>query len=99
MARREPNVRWLQYRLAAELSVMRRWWYQRAISVHLVVPPASRHTGGVNAVFSDGSVHFVSNSIDTGNLNARQTVSGPSVYGVWGALGSKNGGEIASLPQ
>lgn len=68
-------------------------------SVHLVMPPASRHTGGVNAVFADGSVHFVSNSIDTGNLNARQTVSGPSLYGVWGAIGSKSGGEVASLPQ
>lgn len=68
-------------------------------SVHLVVPPASRHTGGVNAVLCDGSVHFISQSIDSGNLNARQTISGPSVYGVWGAIGSKSGGEAASLPQ
>ncbi len=68
-------------------------------SVHLVMPPASRHTGGVNAVFADGSVHFISNSIDSGNLNARQTISGPSLYGVWGAIGSKSGGEVASLPQ
>ncbi|MEM7474902.1 MAG: DUF1559 domain-containing protein [Planctomycetota bacterium] len=62
-------------------------------SHHLVIPPASRHTGGVNATFVDGSVQFISENIDTGNLNARQYLSGPSVYGVWGALGSKDGGE------
>ena len=38
-------------------------------------------------------------SIDTGNLNARQTISGASVYGAWGALGSKNGGEVAVVPE
>ncbi|MCA9125527.1 MAG: DUF1559 domain-containing protein [Planctomycetales bacterium] len=62
-------------------------------STHLVIPPASRHTGGVNSVFTDGSVHFISNNIDSGNLNVKQTFSGPSQYGVWGALGSKDGGE------
>ncbi len=68
-------------------------------SVHLVMPPASRHTGGVNATYSDGSVHFISQSIDSGNLNARQSISGASVYGAWGALGSKNGGEVALVPE
>ena len=67
-------------------------------SVHLVIPPASRHTGGVNGGFSDGSVRFISNSIDTGNLNARQLISGLSMYGIWGALGSKNGGEVGQVP-
>lgn len=60
---------------------------------HMVIPPASRHTGGVNTVFADGSVHFISENVDTGNLNARQPMSGKSRYGVWGALGSKDGGE------
>ena len=68
-------------------------------SVHIVMPPASRHTGGVSAAYADGSVHFISQSIDTGNLNARQTISGASVYGAWGALGSKNGGEVAAVPE
>jgi prepilin-type processing-associated H-X9-DG protein len=67
-------------------------------SVHLVIPPASRHTGGVNVTLCDGSVRFVGNNIDTGNLNARQTISGPSMYGAWGALGSRSGGEVASIP-
>jgi prepilin-type processing-associated H-X9-DG protein len=68
-------------------------------SVHLIIPPASRHSGGVNATFGDGSVRFISSNIDTGNLNARQRISGPSVYGVWGALGSRSGGEVASLQE
>ncbi|MCA9191202.1 MAG: DUF1559 domain-containing protein [Planctomycetales bacterium] len=65
-------------------------------STHLVIPPASRHTGGVNASFVDGSVHFMSDNIDTGNTSARQTLTGPSMYGAWGALGSKSGGEVNS---
>jgi prepilin-type N-terminal cleavage/methylation domain-containing protein/prepilin-type processing-associated H-X9-DG protein len=63
-------------------------------STHLVIPPASRHPGGVNGVFADGAVRFISNTINTGNLNARQGISGPSVYGVWGAMGSKDGGDV-----
>jgi prepilin-type processing-associated H-X9-DG protein len=67
-------------------------------STHLVIPPASRHPNGVNAAFTDGSIHFITNNIDTGNLTARQRISGPSQYGVWGALGSKDGGDVAKLP-
>ncbi len=64
-------------------------------------PPSSYHTGGVNAVMGDGSVRFITESIDTGDLtqnppnppgNAR-TYNGPSLWGVWGAMGSANGGE------
>jgi hypothetical protein len=50
----------------------------------------------VNGVFADGAVRFISNTINTGNLNARQTITGPSVYGVWGAMGSKDGGDIVT---
>lgn len=62
-------------------------------STHLVIPPASRHTGGVNVLMADGAVRFIGNSIDTGNVSAKQTISGPSQYGVWGSLGSRAGGE------
>ncbi len=62
-----------------------------------VVPPTSRHPGGVNALMGDGSVRFISNTIDTGNLGVAQPTSGPSQYGVWGRLGSKAGGESVTL--
>jgi len=70
-----------------------------ADSVNLVVPPSSNHTGGVNIARADGSIQFISSSIDTGNVNSGvvQPTSGPSLYGVWGALGSKSGGETASI--
>jgi prepilin-type N-terminal cleavage/methylation domain-containing protein/prepilin-type processing-associated H-X9-DG protein len=63
---------------------------------HVVMPPASRHPGGVNASMVDGSVRFISQTINTGNLNARQRATGASVYGVWGAMGSKDGSEPLS---
>ncbi|NLX97688.1 MAG: DUF1559 domain-containing protein [Rhodopirellula sp.] len=60
---------------------------------HMVQPPTSRHPGGVNALLADGSVRFISETIDTGNLSVPQPDAGASKYGVWGALGSKAGGE------
>lgn len=55
---------------------------------------SSRHAGGVNVVMADGSVHFVSENIDAGNQGATPVTDGESPYGVWGKLGSKQGGEI-----
>ncbi|MEM7475209.1 MAG: DUF1559 domain-containing protein [Planctomycetota bacterium] len=64
-------------------------------------PPSSYHTGGVNVAMADGSIHYVSDNIDTGNITANSVAnpSGPSDYGVWGALGSREGGEVATIDQ
>jgi prepilin-type N-terminal cleavage/methylation domain-containing protein/prepilin-type processing-associated H-X9-DG protein len=63
-----------------------------------VFSAASFHTGGVNACFMDGSVRFISSSIDAGNTAAIPVTSGISPYGVWGALGSAGSGEVAMIP-
>lgn len=59
--------------------------------------PSSNHSGGVNVARVDGSVTFVSDTIDTNGSTATCVTSGKSPFGVWGALGSKNGGETTSL--
>ncbi|MDR2440333.1 MAG: DUF1559 domain-containing protein [Planctomycetaceae bacterium] len=53
----------------------------------------SNHSGGVNVGMLDGSIRFVSNIIDCNGASAGQVTSGNSPYGVWGALGSPDGGE------
>jgi len=58
---------------------------------------SSNHTGGINALRFDGSVNFVSDTVSVGNLDAFAVTSGASPYGVWGAMGSVNGGESVSL--
>lgn len=67
----------------------------------LVGTATSNHPGGVNGAMADGSVRFFSDTIDTGSLGTaypEPTASGPSPYGVWGALGTKAGGEVVALP-
>jgi len=61
-------------------------------------PPGSNHQGGVNLGLFDGSVRFITNNIDTGNLTLAAVRTGPSPFGVWGALGSPDGGEARGLP-
>jgi prepilin-type N-terminal cleavage/methylation domain-containing protein/prepilin-type processing-associated H-X9-DG protein len=50
-------------------------------ALRAVMPASSRHSGGVNTLFGDGSVKFIKNSIDL------QT---------WRALGTRAGGEVIS---
>jgi prepilin-type processing-associated H-X9-DG protein len=57
----------------------------------------SWHQGGVNALFADASCHFIASTIDAGNSGAPEPAKGgPSPYGVWGALGTINGGEVST---
>ena len=57
-----------------------------------IYPPSSHHPGGVNAAMADGSVRFISETIFAGDPTLQQN-GGVSPYGVWGALGTKAGGE------
>jgi prepilin-type N-terminal cleavage/methylation domain-containing protein/prepilin-type processing-associated H-X9-DG protein len=64
----------------------------------------SYHTGGVNVVFFDCSVHFVSdtiNAVSTGIVSPGPKVqvnsSNPSEFGVWGAIGTPACGESKSF--
>ncbi|MHB8900412.1 MAG: DUF1559 domain-containing protein [Thermoguttaceae bacterium] len=60
----------------------------------------SEHPGGAQVGMADGSVRFVSETIDAGDPSVVAPAangSGPSPYGVWGALGTKNAGEPSRL--
>ena len=71
----------------------------------------SNHSGGVNAAMVDGSVRFISETIDCGDMDADpngskypttaashgREFSSKSPFGVWGALGTVNAGETTSL--
>jgi prepilin-type processing-associated H-X9-DG protein len=58
-------------------------WWSPGNATNVQQAARSRHLGGVNAAFADGSVRF-----------ARNDVSAE----IWRALGTMNGGEVASLP-
>ncbi|MDR2439683.1 MAG: DUF1559 domain-containing protein [Planctomycetaceae bacterium] len=61
---------------------------------------SSNHPGGVNCGRIDGSVSFVSDTVDTNGLpNGPQgkALKGESPYGVWGAFGTPAGGESKAL--
>jgi len=64
-----------------------------ADSLSNVLSASSFHAGGVHGLMADGAVRFISDSIDTGNLGVQSQIGAPSPYGVWGALGTKSGGD------
>jgi hypothetical protein len=63
-----------------------------------IFTPDSYHPNGVQGTLADGSVRFFTETINTGDLSQPAVKAGPSPYGVWGALGSKAGGEAFSAP-
>lgn len=67
-------------------------------SQYMLASATSFHPGGVNVLMGDGSVRFVSETVDAGDPNAAPNLSGHSTYGVWGAMGTMNGGETVQLP-
>ena len=59
--------------------------------------PSSEHQGGVQTLMFDGAVRFITDSIDSGNVNAPTVTSGASPYGIWGAMGTPQGKETLTL--
>ncbi|MDO5310031.1 MAG: DUF1559 domain-containing protein [Planctomycetia bacterium] len=67
----------------------------------MMITAGSNHTAGVNVLMMDGSVRFVSETVDCGDTSysdyANDHYSGASMHGVWGALATPRGGETVSL--
>ena len=75
-----------------------------------LITASSNHSGGVNVAMGDASVRFINDSISTGSLpnggltlvppggssNRYMDYTGPSLYGVWGAMGTRTGGEVVA---
>jgi prepilin-type N-terminal cleavage/methylation domain-containing protein/prepilin-type processing-associated H-X9-DG protein len=65
------------------------------------VSASSYHTGGVNVAYADASVHFISDTIESETPGVTSfnisTITGTSPFGIWGALGSIDGGEAKSF--
>jgi prepilin-type processing-associated H-X9-DG protein len=74
-----------------------------------ILPPSSRHQGGVHVVMADGAVKFITDSIEAGNSMAPTPQTAPpaaaiatssagvvSPYGLWGSLGTKASKEVIS---
>lgn len=59
---------------------------------------SSRHVGGAHVAMSDCAIRFITDSIEAGDQNVPPPITSDieSPYGVWGALGTANGGESIS---
>lgn len=63
-----------------------------------ILPPSSRHQGGVHILMADGAVKFITDSIEAGNNSAPPVrwdgwainpAGSQSPYGLWGSLGTR----------
>ncbi len=62
---------------------------------HALSTVGSRHQGGAHVLMGDGSVKFITESIEAGNQSAAPAAPGlASPYGLWGALGTRASKEV-----
>ncbi len=101
MGRRSSRLHRLQYRSSTKQRELHSFRNAERLEWGLV-SASSYHPGGVHILMGDAAVKFITDAVDTGNLNARPpSFDNParitkSPFGAWGALGTKNGGE--SIP-
>ncbi|MDR3197200.1 MAG: DUF1559 domain-containing protein [Planctomycetaceae bacterium] len=69
---------------------------ENTVNDYILVSAGSYHAGGANISMGDGSVRFISETIQCDPTQPCVT-EGASLLGVWGALGSVNGGETSSF--
>ncbi|KAA1261250.1 hypothetical protein LF1_37960 [Rubripirellula obstinata] len=63
---------------------------------------SSRHQGGAHVAMGDGSIKFITDSIDVGfekgtvveNGKGEYAPGAESPFGLWGAMGTRNQGEM-----
>ena len=71
-----------------------------ALNSPTVVSASSFHESGATVAMCDGSVRFINENVDTGNLSASRPDKysrSPTVYGVWGAIGTRDCGETVGI--
>ncbi|MGL4594019.1 MAG: DUF1559 domain-containing protein [Thermoguttaceae bacterium] len=65
------------------------------------ITPSSNHSGGVGLTLLDGSVRFISETVDCGTSSTASLANNstaPSVYGIWGSLATISSGESKAAP-
>jgi prepilin-type processing-associated H-X9-DG protein len=68
-----------------------------------IAPPSSQHQGGCHVLMADGSIVFITDSIEAGDVHhgnvwlngtGASAPGSPSPYGLWGALGTRASREV-----